>query len=175
MQMRTIWYSDAYNKGGREMKKILRFVAAMILAFLPGFIGVIFAPSGASDAWYNALNKSVLTPDGWVFGVAWTVLYAMTGIALFLVMNTSRGTSGKGRAYVLFGAQMVLNALWTYLFFGAHMMGLAFAVVVALIVISIWLMRSFYSINRSAAYLLIPYVAWLIFATYLNGTILYLN
>lgn len=160
----------------KDMKKILKFLAAMILAFLPGVIGVMFTPSGASDAWYNALNKSVLTPDGWVFGVAWTVLYALTGLALFLVINTSlRGTSGKGRSYALFGAQMVLNALWTYLFFGAHMAGVAFAVIIALIVVAVWMMRSFLSINRSAAYLLIPYVAWLIFAAYLNGTILYLN
>ena len=147
----------------------------MILAFLPGFIGVLFTPSGASDAWYNALNKSVLTPDGWVFGAAWAVLYAMLGVALFLIMNTARGASGKTRSYVLFGVQMILNALWTYLFFGIHMTGLAFAVIIALIVISVWMMRSFHAINRGAAYLVIPYLLWLLFAAYLNGAILYLN
>lgn len=158
------------------MKKILKFVLAMVLAFIPGAIGVMFTPSGASDAWYNALGKSVLTPDGWVFGVAWTILYALIGIALFLVMNTmGRGAAIKRRAYVLFGVQMVLNALWTYLFFGAHMAVVAFAVILALIFTTIRMMRSFFAVNRAAAYLLIPYIAWLLFATYLNGAILYLN
>lgn len=158
------------------MTKILKFVAAMILAFVPGIIGVMFTPSGGSDMWYNALNRSVLTPDGWVFGVAWTVLYALIGIALFLIMNTTvRGSIGKTKSYTLFGVQMILNALWTYLFFGAHMIGAAFIVILMLIFITVWMMRSFFAVNRSAGYLLIPYVAWLLFATYLNGVILYLN
>ncbi len=157
------------------MKKILKFICAMFFAFLPGFFGIMFTPSGASDAWYNALNKSVITPDGWIFGVAWTILYALLGLALFLIMNTARSGSGKTRAYTLFGAQMILNGLWTYLFFGAHLIGVAFAVSVALLVISIWMMRSFYSINRGASYMVVPYILWLGFATYLNGVILYLN
>lgn len=158
------------------MKKILRFLLAMVLAFIPGIIGVMFTPSGASDAWYNALSKSVLTPDGWVFGVAWTVLYALMGIALFLVINTTgRNDTLKRRAYVWFGLQMVLNALWTYMFFGAHLIGWSFAVIIALIMVTTRMMRSFFAINRSAAYLLIPYVAWLMFAIYLNGAIMLLN
>lgn len=158
------------------MKKILKFILAMVLAFVPGIIGVMFTPSGGSDVWYNALSKSVLTPDGWVFGVAWTILYALIGISLFLVMNTNlRGAVGKTKSYTLFAIQMILNALWTYLFFGAHLMGAAFIVILALIFITIWMMRSFFGINRSAGYLLIPYIAWLLFATYLNGVILYLN
>jgi len=157
------------------MKKILKFIGAMVLAFLPGFIGVLFTPNGASNAWYNAINKSVLTPDGWVFGVAWTILYAILGVSLFMIMNTPRVAGGKTRAYALFGIQMVLNALWTYLFFGAHMALAAFVVIVALIIVSIWMMRAFYKINHGAAYLIIPYIVWLLFATYLNGMILYLN
>ena len=72
----------------------------MFFGFLPGFFGMMFTPSGPSDAWYNALNKSVLTPDGWVFGVAWAVLYALLGLALFLIMNTPRPSAGKSRSYV---------------------------------------------------------------------------
>ena len=147
----------------------------MFLAFLPGAIGVMFTPNGLSNVWYNALEKSMLTPDGWVFGVAWTVLYALLGLALFGVMNTPRGGSTKTRAYALFCVQMVLNALWTYLFFGAHMAFAAFIVIVALVLVAIWMMRAFREVNRGASYLIWPYILWLIFAAYLNGVILYLN
>ena len=157
------------------MKKILMFICAMVFAFLPGVFGIMFTPDGVSDAWYNALNKSVLTPDGWVFGAVWTVLYALLGLALFLVMKTSRGGTGKTRSYMLFGAQMIVNGLWTYLCFGVHMPAVAFAIIIALIVISIWMMRAFYQINRGASYMVVPYVLWLIMAAYLNGVILYLN
>ena len=66
------------------MKKFFLFVLAIFISFLPGIFGVMFTPSHSDDVWYNALNNSVLTPDGWVFGVAWTILYALLGIALFL-------------------------------------------------------------------------------------------
>ena len=157
------------------MKKVFYFIVAMVLSFIPGFIGVTFTPSGASDVWYNALNKSILTPDGWVFGVAWTVLYALLGIALFLVMSNDRARAPKTRAYLLFLTQMVLNALWTYLFFGAHMAGAAMIVLVVLIFIAIWMARAFRPINRVASYLVWPYIIWMLFAAYLNGVILYMN
>ena len=148
----------------------------MVLAFLPGIIGVMFTPHGASNAWYNALNKSVLTPDGWVFGVAWTILYALIGIALYMVMrSTPRAQRGKSAAYTAFGIQMVLNALWTYLFFGLHLASPAFIVIIALIVVSVWMMRAFAKIYRKAGYFIVPYLIWLIFAAYLNGMILFLN
>jgi len=157
------------------MKKVLKFIAAMILAFLPGFFGIMFTPSGGADVWYNALNKSVMTPDGWVFGVAWTILYAFLGIALFLVMNSTRAAPGKTKAYTLFGAQLILNGLWTYLFFGVHAVMPAFIVILALIAVSVWMMRAFYPISRGASYLVVPYLLWLLFATYLNGFILFFN
>lgn len=157
------------------MKKFIRFIIAMLVAFIPGVIGVMFTPRGASDAWYNALNKSVLTPDGWVFGVAWTVLYAFLGIAFFLIMNNTRTMQNKTKAYLLFMGQLALNALWTYMFFGLHLVGGAFVVLVALVLISIWMACVFRPINRTASYLVWIYIAWLIFATYLNGTIMMLN
>jgi len=158
------------------LKKVIQFVFAMFLAFLPGIIGVMFTPNGMSNAWYNTMNKSVLTPDGWVFGVAWTILYALIGIGLFIVMRTRHnGDQMRGRAYTLFGIQMVLNAAWTYLFFGAHMPWAALVVVVALLIVAVLMMRTFYRINPRAAYTIVPYVIWLLFATYLNGAFLYLN
>lgn len=148
---------------------------AIIVSFIPCVIGLYFTPSGASDVWYNALNKSALTPAGWVFGVAWGVLYLLLGIALFLVINNARTRQNKTKAYVLFFVQMVLNALWTYVFFGVHMAGAALIVLVALLLVSIWMMRAFRAISRPAAYLIWPYILWLMFAMYLNGTIVFIN
>lgn len=151
------------------------FVFAIFISFLPGIFGVIFTPSHSDDVWYNALNNSVLTPDGWVFGVAWTILYTLLGIALFLIMNNTKTRLSKTKAYVLFVAQMVLNALWTYLFFGAHLVGAAIVCLVALIAVSIWMLVVFKPISKMASYLVWPYVIWMCFALYLNGTILFLN
>lgn len=147
----------------------------MIIAFLPGIFGVIFTPSHSNDAWYNALNNSVLTPDGWVFGVAWTILYALLGVALFLIMNNEKTRVKKTKSYVLFVVQMILNAAWTYLFFGLHLVGAALLCLVVLIAISVWMLRAFLPISKTASYLVWPYVIWMCFALYLNGTILFLN
>lgn len=157
------------------MKKFFLFVLAIFISFLPGIFGVMFTPSHSDDVWYNALNNSVLTPDGWVFGVAWTILYTLLGIALFLIMNNTKTRLSKTKAYVLFIAQMVLNALWTYLFFGVHMVGAAIACLVALIAVSIWMLVVFKPISKIASYLVWPYVIWMCFALYLNGTIWVLN
>ena len=157
------------------MIKFFKFIFAMVVSFLPGIFGVLFTPSHSNDVWYNALNNSVITPDGWVFGVAWTILYALLGIALFLIMNNTKTRHSKTKAYVLFVVQLILNFLWTYLFFGLHMIGASVLCLVVLLGISIWMAIAFKPISKSASYLVWPYVIWLCFALYLNGTILLLN
>ena len=81
------------------MKKFWLFVFAIVVSFIPGVIGVFFTPHGASNVWYNALSKSVLTPAGWVFSVAWTILYILLGIALFLVIINKKSKINKSSAY----------------------------------------------------------------------------
>ena len=157
------------------MKNFFMFVLAIVISFIPGIIGVAFTPSHSNDAWYNALSNSVLTPDGWVFGVAWTILYAILGVALFLVMKDEKTRQSKAKAYILFAAQMGLNALWTYSFFGLHLVGWSLVTLVALIAISVWMAFAFKPFNKYASYLVWPYIAWLLFALYLNGTIWMLN
>ena len=157
------------------MKKFFKFLLAIFISFIPGIIGVMFTPSHSNDAWYNALNNSVLTPDGWVFGMAWTILYTLLGIALFLIMNNEKTRLSKTKAYVLFVVQMILNALWTYLFFGLHLTGVALIVLLGLVVVSVWMACAFKPISKGAFYLVWPYIAWLCFAMYLNGTIAFLN
>ncbi|MBO5696581.1 MAG: tryptophan-rich sensory protein [Alphaproteobacteria bacterium] len=157
------------------MKKIFQFILAMIISYIPGFFGVVFTPHNASDAWYNALNKSVLTPDGWVFSVAWTILYALLGWALYLIISNDKTRFSKARAYWLFVIQLVLNFMWTYAYFGLHMLNLAMLILIALIVIAIWMAYVFKPISKTASYLVWPYIVWMLFAAYLNGAIIYLN
>ena len=157
------------------MRRVFQFIFAIIVSFIPGAIGNIYSPNGPSDAWYNMLNKSIVTPDGWVFGVAWTTLYALLGIALFLVMRNEQTRLSKTRAYLLFLIQMVLNALWSYTFFGAHMTGWALGVLIALIIASVMMMRAFRPFSKWASYLIWPYILWISFAAYLNIAIVWLN
>lgn len=158
------------------MRKFWLFILAVIISFIPGVIGGFFSPmSPGTNVWYNGLNQSALTPNGWVFSVAWIILYLLLGIALYLIIRSAKSRQNKALAYALFIAQMGFNALWSYLFFGLHMIGGALICLVALIVVAIWMAAAFKHISRGASYLVWPYIAWLIFALYLNGAILYLN
>ena len=157
------------------MKKFWTFIFAVVVSFIPGIIGVFFTPHGNSHVWYEALAKSSLTPAGWVFGVAWTILYLLLGIALFLVINNKTSRASKAKAYWLFAGQMALNALWSIIFFGLHMPALALLALIFLIVVSIFMARAFKVFSSAASYLVWPYIIWMCFATYLNATIMFLN
>lgn len=157
------------------MKKFFQFILAIVIAFIPSIIGMMFTPTGPSDVWYNALNKSVLTPDGWVFAVVWSILFLLMGIALFLIMTDNKTKQSKTKAYWLFFAQMVLNVFWSYLFFGLQMPGAALIELVVLLAVSIWMARAFYQIRHSASYLIWPYIVWQVFAMFLNAMIICLN
>ena len=157
------------------MKKLMWFVIAMVISFLPGIFGVIFTPHGHSNAWYNGLVKSGLTPPGWMFGVAWTILYILLGIALYLIIRAARKNKEKMRAYGLFVVQLLINGFWSYTFFGLHMPGLSLITLLILFIVSAWMARVFDGISRPAAYLIIPYLLWMMFAFYLNAYILLMN
>lgn len=156
------------------MKKFWLFVLAIVISFLPGIIGMLFSPDGASDLWYNALNKPLLMPDGWVFAVVWPILYLILGIALYLII-VDRTRYSKSMSYWAFGAHVVLNALWSYLFFGVNLMAAALVVLIALIGVTVWMMTTFRPISRPAYYMVWPYLLWLVFALYLNGAVVFLN
>ena len=157
------------------MKKCMWFVIAMVISFLPGIFGVFFTPHGDSNVWYNGLIKSGLTPPGWVFSVAWTILYILLGVALYLVIRVTRRGVNKMLAYTLFAAQLVLNGLWSYMFFGAHLPAFALVNLLVLFVVAIWMARVFDSIDKWAGYLVIPYILWMMFAFYLNAYIILMN
>ena len=150
----------------------------MFLSFIPGILGIMVTPiETGGNVWYNSLNNSALTPAGWVFSVAWTILYFLLGLALFFVMQKHNNDNryDKTSAYVLFVINLVFNTLWSYAFFGVQSPEIALLVLTALIITVVFMMRAFLRISKVAFWLTVPYILWLMFAFYLNGMIIYLN
>jgi tryptophan-rich sensory protein len=151
----------------------LKLVGAVVISECAGVIGSIFTFS-AIPTWYATLAKPSFNPPSWLFGPVWTALYLLMGIAAFLVWHKG-DAAGRTRALTIFGFQLVLNALWSILFFGLHSSSLALAGIIILwIAIAITIM-TFYKISRASAYLLVPYLLWVSFAFCLNFAIWKLN
>lgn len=129
--------------------------------------------------WYAGLNKPAFNPPDWAFPVAWALLYAMIAGSLWRLLGAMPGTGpsreGWWLALVAFGVQLALNAAWPPVFFTAHAVGIALVVVAMLLVMVLWTIRLTWRFDRAAAWLLVPYAAWVSFATLLNAAILRLN
>nr|WP_284738471.1 TspO/MBR family protein [Methanoculleus sp. CWC-02] len=141
---------------------------------LAALIGSIFT-TPAIPTWYAALAKPELNPPAWVFGPVWTVLYILMGIALYLVWSRGWGQKNVRVAMAIFGIQLVLNVLWSYLFFGLQAPYFAFLEIVLLWIAILMTIAAFYRVSVSAAVLLVPYLLWVSFAAYLNYGIYVLN
>ena len=152
----------------------IKIVVMVVISNLAGVIGSLFTFS-AVTTWYKDLVKPALNPPGWVFGPVWTLLYVLMGIAAGLVW--SKGLDGRGVkiALAVFLFQLVLNALWSIIFFGWHKLGLALVEIVLLWIIILVNIILFYKINSAAGYLLLPYILWVSFAVYLNYSLWRLN
>lgn len=153
-------------------RPFLGALAAVLACEAVGLAGAAVTDPGS--AWYRALEKPPFQPPAWVFGPAWTLLYALMGVAAWRVLRR-REAPGARRALGLFAAQLALNAAWSPVFFGAHAIGAALAILVALDVLVAATVVAFRRVDRTAAVLLLPYLAWVLFATTLNAAILRLN
>ncbi len=146
---------------------------------LIGWLVLCFAAAGtavfvSTEGWYAALHKPSWNPPAWLFGPAWTLLYITMAVAAWLVWREG-GWKVQGRALGLFLLQWLLNALWTPLFFGLHLPGLAFAEIILLWLAIAATLVSFWRVRQVAGILLVPYLAWVSFAAALNFTIWRLN
>lgn len=146
----------------------------VVLCQLAGGLGALWTMNGVRD-WYPTLIKPLWTPPPGVFGPVWIVLYTLMGIALGLVWNTGLEAPRVKRAIIWFMGQLALNVAWSAVFFGARAPGWGYAVIIALwlsVAATLWL---FSKISRPAGLLLVPYLAWITFASALNFAILSLN
>lgn len=150
------------------MKKIHLGTLILCLA-IPVLTGVLSATiTSSSMKAYASMNKPPLSPPAIVFPIAWTILYLMMGLALYLIVITPSDKNLKGTAVLLFTIQLIMNFMWSIIFFKWGQYLAAFIWLIIMLCILIICAFRFYDINRSSAYLLIPYIVWLIFASYLN-------
>jgi benzodiazapine receptor len=150
--------------------QIVALVGWLVLSFGAASLGGPYMPGD----WYVALKKPAWNPPGWVFGPVWTALYTMMAVAAWLVWRCG-GWAAQRRPLLLFLTQLALNAVWTPLFFGLHRPGLAFAEIVLLWLAIAATLVVFRPVSRAAAWLLVPYLAWVSFAGVLNFTLWRLN
>lgn len=143
----------------------------ILAAFLPGVIG---SAATTVDQWYAQLAKPAWTPPGYVFGPAWTLLYLLMGISTWVLWKQG-GMKKAALPFLLYGVQLVLNALWPWLFFGRHDIGPAFFEIIILLAMAILMTMAFARHSRISAILLIPYLVWVSFAACLNYTVWMMN
>lgn len=154
------------------MNNTLKLIISIILPQLIGGVGALVTISSVGS-WYQTIDKPFFTPPSWVFGPAWTTLYLLMGIALFLIWKSDHPS--KKTALWVFGIQLVLNGIWSPAFFGLESPILGLVVIVPLWILIVVCIKVFFPIHKTASYLMVPYLLWVSFATALNAGIWYLN
>jgi benzodiazapine receptor len=144
-----------------------------LLVFL-GFLSGRVAGSSTDNRWFEALAQPAVMPPGWAFGAAWSVLYIMMGFALAMILNARRAR-GRGVAIGLFVLQFIANLCWSPLFFTAHHVVAAFVLILLILLLAIATTFAFARVRNAAAWLMVPYLAWLCFASLLNWQVHTLN
>ena len=155
-------------------KNLPKLLAAIVVSELAGGIGSIFTMKSIAG-WYATLIKPEFSPPNWIFGPVWTTLYALMGIAAFLVWRKGFDRKDVKIALGIFLGQLVLNTLWSIIFFGLQSPAGAFAEIIFLWLTILATIIAFARISKPAAWLLVPYIFWVSFAAYLNYSIWILN
>ncbi|RBA28404.1 TspO/MBR family protein [Flavobacterium tibetense] len=157
------------------MKTYLRILLCVVICLAVGYLSSITTQSGIKT-WYPTIEKPVFNPPNWVFAPVWTMLFILMGIAAGRVWNqleTNKELVKKGLLF--FAIQLALNALWSYLFFGLNNILLALVEIILLWLVIFETYLIFKQIDKKASYLLLPYLAWVGFATILTASIYWLN
>ena len=154
-------------------KSILPLLISILIVFSFGFIGSFFTTSSITT-WYAFINKPLFSPPNWIFAPVWTLLYILMGVSAFLIWQKRDNLKTK-QALIFYGIQLILNALWSIIFFGMHNPGLALLEIIILWLFILITLIKFYKINKTAGLLFIPYLLWVSFALILNYVIWMLN
>ncbi len=156
-----------------NMKNWVKLVISLLLPQLVALGGVMFTKTG-EGSWYQTIQKPSWNPPGWLFGPVWTTLYILMGISFYLIWKSSVPKEKKG-AVSLWLMQLVLNFFWTFIFFNQQQIGWALVAIICLWLLILMTIFAFGKINRTAAWLLVPYISWVSFAAMLNYSIWMLN
>lgn len=157
-----------------KLRRSLSFVFFIALCLFTGYISGDTTAS-AIDGWYRTLNKPFFNPPDWVFAPVWTTLFIFMGIAGARIYNKGTDKSGVKKGLMLFVLQLALNAAWSQFFFGMQYPALALADILILLTVILLCIRQYFRIDKTAAWLFVPYALWVTFATLLNASIVFLN
>lgn len=162
-----------------DLNDIKKLIAAILICQLAGIVGSMFTFSTITT-WYVTLNKSQLSPPNWIFGPVWTILYTLMGVSLYLIYKKYERARANAKGQIknainIFAVQLMLNMLWSVLFFGLRSPILGFVCIIVLLISIIWTIKKFYPVSKEGALILLPYLIWVTFATYLNYSIVLLN
>ena len=157
-----------------DWNSVIKLVVGIVASFAAGGIGSLFTFK-AIPTWYSSLKKPPYTPPNWAFGPVWTTLYILMGISVFLVWQQGLDTSGTLLAFILFWIQLVLNALWSVIFFGMKSKGGGVITIIVLWFLILATVVASFRVSSWAGALLIPYILWVSIASYLNIGVWTLN
>lgn len=160
---------------GLHMNKWIKLIVSIAVPVAVGVTSSLFT-TPEINGWYKTINKPSWQPPNWLFGPVWTTLYIMMGIALYLIWNSNHIPARKKRhAIIVWVVQLILNFFWSFIFFNQHQFGWALAEIILLWIFILLTIFAFAKISKAAAWLLVPYISWVSFATILTYTIYELN
>ncbi len=166
------------NSPRSEKKSCLRngffLVLFIIIAQVAGIVGSIFTANSV-NTWYKEISRPSFTPPDWLFAPVWITLYLLMGISAYLVWKKGANKKEVKYALTLFFIQLVLNSLWSIIFFGFHLVLIAFLEIILLWFMILFMIIRFYSISKPASFIQIPYLFWVSFAAVLNFSFAVLN
>ncbi|MGV8144140.1 MAG: TspO/MBR family protein [Methanothermobacter sp.] len=157
-----------------NLKEVVRLIVSILIVFIAGTIGST-ATLPQIPTWYASLAKPSWAPPNWLFGPVWTILYILIGIALFLVWKEGISRKDVKLAISVFVVQLVLNVLWSVIFFGYNSLLGGLVVVIILWIAILANIIFFYRVSKPAGLLLVPYIVWVSIASYLNYSVYLLN
>lgn len=152
----------------------MKFLISLIIPLATGFISGFFTRNSV-DTWFTTIEKPWFNPPNWLFAPVWTTLYILMGIAMWLVWKAPAPDREKNRALYLYAVQLVFNFFWSIIFFHLHQPGWAFLEIVILWLLILATIFAFSRVSKTAAWLLVPYISWVSFASILNFYIWKLN
>jgi len=150
-----------------------KLIASLLLPLVVGGIAGMFT-TAAIPGWYATLNQPSFNPPNWVFGPVWTTLYIILGISLFLIWRLE-ASKERNQAILVFTVQLLLNFCWSFFFFYFKLIGVALVDILVLWVSIFIMLIRFYKLKPLAAYINVPYLLWVTFATALNAAYFFLN
>jgi translocator protein len=159
---------------GFRLKEVPLLIGSILIPLVVGYLGAIVTLSQIST-WYSTLSKPWWSPPNWLFGPIWTTLYILMGIALFLVWREGLHRRDVRFAILIFSIQLVLNLLWSVVFFSFHALFGSFIIVMLLWLAILANIIAFLIISKWAGLLLVPYIVWVSIASYLNYSVYLLN